>query len=115
MSTGSTRFLFEVQDKEGIIVRLERRTFERHLPYRPETADYVEEAKATIEDPDAILVDDDSCHHYYRLGLGRGKFEKCYVRVLVYYRSRGGRVEGRVATFWLARRIGKGQIKWMRS
>lgn len=88
-------------------------TYESHLPTRPEMADYTEEAKLTIEDPDVIMRDKDGCHHHYKLGLGREKFKNCYVRVLVHYRRRWGRKEGIVASYWLCRRIGKGELIWM--
>ena len=82
-------------------------------------ADYIEEAKQTIADPDHELSDDEAdgnCIVYYRWGLGRGKFEKCFIKVPVYYERTllWGRV-GEVATFHLTRRLGRGKITWTRS
>ena len=110
----SQKYIFETKDRNGIIVRLDRRTFDRHLTYHPEICNYVDEAKLTIEAPDVILVDNDNCHHHYRLGLGKDKFRKCYVQVLVYYFRRGDITEGKVASFWLTRNVGKGRLAWMK-
>lgn len=107
-------WLFETKDRNGVTVRMSKDTYERHLPARPEIAHYIEEAQITIQDPELIIRDDDDCYHHYRLGLGREKFKKCYVRVLVRYRRRKSRKEGIVATFWLSRSVGEGEIVWIR-
>ena len=44
--------VFEVQDRNGRSVRLRRLVYERHLPDRPEMADYAQEAAETVADPD---------------------------------------------------------------
>lgn len=105
--------LFEAKDRDGVVVRMSRETYERHLPTRPEMADYIEEARITVEDPHLIILDEDGCHHHYRLGLGRGKFKKCYVHVLVYYRRRRGRRVGLVASYWLCRDLIEGETVWI--
>lgn len=111
-------YKFETKDRFGNEVRLSESTYNSHLQYRSEMADYLDEARQTIEDPDLILCDKDGCHHHYKLGLGRGKFKNCYVQVLVRYKTVGGRTEGVVVSYWLARRVRtvrKGEkIVWMR-
>jgi len=107
-------WLFETKDRNGVVVRMSRETYERHLPTRPEMADYVAEAKLTVEDPHVIIVDHRGCYHHFRLGVGRGKFRKCYVQVLVHYRRRLGQKRGIVATYWLSRKLCEGETIWMR-
>ena len=108
-------YVFETKDRYGVTVRLSRHTYECHLVYRPEMADYIEEAKTTIEDPDIIKIDKGGCHHHWRGGLGKGqRFGKCYVEVLVHYHFAEDHMEGRVASYWLPRKIGKGTVKWKR-
>ena len=108
-------YVFEVRDRQGRVVRLRRAVYERHLPQRPEMAAYVEEARLTIASPDWELVDEDTgsnCRVYYRLGLGRDKFEKCFLKVPVYYRKTLWGEEGEVATFHLTRQLGRGRVTW---
>jgi hypothetical protein len=108
-------WFFETKDRDGVTVRMSKATYEKHLPMHPEIADYVEEAKLTIQEPEIVKRDDDGCHHHYRLGLGRGKYEKCYLRVLVIYHGRGKRKHGVVASYWMSRNIGRqGEVIWLR-
>ena len=107
-------WIFETKDREGVIVRMSKDTYERHLPIHPEIADYIEEAELTVQDPELIIRDDDNCYHHYRLGLGRGKYKKCYVRVLVNYRHRRRKKEGIVSSYWLSRTVGEGEVIWMK-
>ena len=100
------------------MVRLRKSVYEKHLPKRPEMADYIEEAKQTIADPDHELVDDEAEEKstiFHRLGLGRDAFEKCFIMVPVHYQKTllWGEV-GEVATFHLTRRIGRGRLTWTR-
>ena len=111
--------VFEVKDRRGRLVRLRETVYLRHLPTHPEMADYLEEAKRTIADPDYELKDDEAegeCIIYYRLGLGREVFEKCFVTVPVHYAKTllWGEV-GEVATFYLPRKLGRGKVSWTRS
>lgn len=109
--------VFEVRDRHGTLVRLRKSVYEKHLPKHPEMADYIEEAQQTIADPDHELVDDEAegkSTIYYRLGLGRGAFEKCFVMVPVYYQKTLWGEVGEVATLHLTRRIGRGRLTWTR-
>lgn len=109
--------LFECEDREGRSVRLRKEVFDRHVTDRPEMASYIEEARLTVSDPDYQLDDDNDSNAgeitriYYKMGLGRGKFAKCFLMVPVFYDSTQ---EGEVATFHFTRRIGKGVLVWQR-
>jgi hypothetical protein len=110
---------FEVRDRLGRLVRLREEVYQRHLPEHPEMSEYVEEAKQTIAGPDFELADEDesgNCYKYYRMGLGRDKFQKCFLMVPVYYRETlfWGEV-GEVATFHFTRRVGRGNLTWKRN
>jgi len=108
------KITFEVRDRLGRTVRLRESVYERHLPTHREMADYLEEAKQTIIDPDYELEDGENCYGYYRMGLGKGRYEKCFIAVPVYYRRTLWGDEGEVATFHLTRRLGRGKITWKR-
>lgn len=111
--------VFQVKDRHGRLVRLRASVYYGHLPNRPEMAEYIQEAAQTVADPDHELEDDEAegiCIVYYRLGLGRDKFAKCFIAVPVYY-SRTllwGEV-GEVATFYLPRKLGRGKLVWTKS
>ncbi len=111
------QYRFETVDRERRVVRYREAIYQRHLRQHPEMAEYVEEAKQTVNDPDCITSDDDGGRDYqvyYRFGLGRGKHAKCFIKVPVYYhRTLWGEV-GEVATFHLTRRIGTGRAIWTR-
>ncbi len=88
--------------------------YERHLPKHPEMAEYLEEAAEAVVDPDVVLEEDDGSLVSYRMGLGRDKFEKCFVVVPVHYSKTFWGEIGEVATFHLARRLGRGKLTWTR-
>lgn len=112
-----TKYVFEVKHRYGQTVRLRTVVYERHRSEHPEMTEYIEEAEVTVTDPDVELLDEEAggnCHVYYRLGLGRDEFEKCFVKVPVYYDEVSGVQEGEVATFHLTRRLGRGRRIWQR-
>lgn len=107
-------YLFEVLDRRGRIVRYKTSVFERHLPERPEMAGYIAEIRETVADPDKEVYDGDAIV-YYRMGLGRDKFQRCYIKVPVYYQGVFGAEEGSIATAHFTTRIGgRGRIVWER-
>jgi hypothetical protein len=100
----------------GRKVRYRRAIYERHLADHPETVDYLQEAVLTISDPDSEYqeeedTDDFSCRVYYRMGMGRDEFERCLLKIPVYY---DGTDEGEVATFHFTRRVARGTLLWRR-
>ena len=101
------RVKFEVEDRAGRKVRLREDVYERHLEKHPEMADYLEEAQTAIRDPEWEL-DDAGTTCYVRLGLGKGKFEKLFLKIPVYYA--GG--VGEVATFYFTPGVGRGDVVW---
>jgi len=111
----SNETVINTVDRFGRAVRYRRTVYERHLPDRPEMADYLEEAANTINDPDLEYQEEPDngefgIRVYYKDGLGRGQFEKCLLKVPVHYDHIGGEV----ATFHFTRRVGRGEIIWQR-
>lgn len=107
------RLKFETEDRLGRTVRLRESVYERHLPDRLEMADYLEDARRTIEDPDIELEDEDEgCYIYCRFGLGRDRWEKCFVKVFVYFNAQN---VGEVATFFLPSRVGPEKVVWSKN
>ena len=51
---GSTRYAFETRDWRGRVVRMTQKTFDPHCVLHAEFPKYIEEAKATILDPDRV-------------------------------------------------------------
>lgn len=107
------RYLFEVLDRRGRTVRYRESVFLGHLHQHPEMERYVEEIRITITDPDIEVLDDDA-FVYYRMGLGRDKFQRCYIKVPVYYQGVLGAETGSIATAHFTTRIGRGKRLWER-
>ena len=109
--------VFQTKDRMGRSVRLRKVVFQRHLPDHPEMAGYVDEAAITVSDPDYEYREEEDnegrfARIYYKKGLGRDKFEKCFIKVPVYYDNDGA---GEVATFHFTRRLDtKGKLLWQR-
>ena len=79
------RYVFEIRDWQGRVVRMTQKTFDNHRERHAEIPDYIEEAKATIRDPDRVYKGDvGRSLHLYRYGLGRGIYARTYLAVIVY-------------------------------
>lgn len=102
---------FETNDRQGRGVRLRESVFDNHYPDRLEMADYLKEAQRTIEDPDIELEGDDGAYIYCSFGHGRGKHEKCFLKVYVYFRQG----LGEVATYYLPTRVGPERVRWKKA
>jgi hypothetical protein len=90
LSIDYPRNLFEIPDWEGKTVHMTVKTFQTHLAYRPMMAEYVDEAKITIRDPDHIQQAHHGAMRLCRLGLGRTIYSKSWLVVIVYYSSNFG-------------------------
>jgi len=115
----SKEYIFETEDCLGRVVRYRKEVFDRHLPEHPEMAAYTEEIRITVSDPDYGYEDEDNettlSIVYYRLGLGRGKYQDCFIKVPVYYDKSVSPREGEIATAHFSRRVGGGKLIWRRS
>lgn len=90
-------YVFDIYDWKQRKVRLNRKTYERHCIYRPETSQYLHEAQQVILDPDVVLLNDKGATLLYRRGLGKPNL---YLQVVVYYTLKKNSPEiGKVATY----------------
>lgn len=100
-----TEYVFQIQDWRDRLVRLSQRTYNNHVPRHPEFAEYLHEAQETIRDPDIVQESDTGATYLYRFGIGKPPFSRLYLKVVVFYvvvfyRERGGRQVGTVATYF---------------
>jgi len=108
--------VFETVDRYGRSVRFRKVVYEKHLPERPEMADYIQEAACTVSDLDSEYREEDdadelSIRIYYRMGMGNDRYDKCLLKIPVYYDRAN---EGEVATFYFTRRVTGGTLIWRR-
>ena len=79
--------------EEGIILRtdnsctgteayLHEVNWHKHVDKRPELSDKLQAVRATVEDPDFVLRDDEGTVFKYRQGLGTGKTAKLRLVVI---------------------------------
>ncbi len=64
-------------------MRLAHSNWEKHRPRHPEVVEYHEDLMSALREPTVVVETTDGDRHYYRLGLGRGKFQRTYLRVIV--------------------------------
>lgn len=102
-------YLFEIEDSQGIRVRLCKRRWERHIKKkRPWMSRYLSLIKQAIAFPQVITTDKDwdDCLDYYIYGVGRRK--DLYLMVVVqYYTTRDGTRRGWVRTAFLTAEISR--------
>jgi hypothetical protein len=101
-SAAHMRYQFETTDPEGRMVHMTVKTFQNHLAYRPMMANYLDEAKLTVSDPDHIQEARNGGMRYCRLGLGRDQYRKAWLVVQVYYDNSS---TGTVATYHFMRQL----------
>ena len=90
-----------VTDWAGLPVRLSHANWQEHVARRPYMAAYHDDLVTAVNDPDFVMEDPKSgAALCYRMGLGRGKFINCYLRVVVLYA--GGGTQGVIATAFMA-------------
>lgn len=101
-----------VTERFGARVELGHVNWQRHLPRRPELAYLHEHIPTVLRDPDVVVEQPDGTRHFYRGGLGTGKYSQLYIRVIVGYY--GGLGSVKTAWFDPAIDVGKGTLLWMR-
>ncbi len=97
------KYVFEVIDWRGRLVRMTQRTYDTHVERHAEIPEYIQEAQATIADPDAVYKSDvGRTEHLYRFGLGRGIYARTYLVVVIHYQE--DQSTGIVATYYCRKR-----------
>ena len=105
--------IFEIENKDGVVVALDEATWERHiLDGHPDVAPFIEEVKATIKGPDLIYRHAGALI-YSKLGaVDKPKFRHLYLEVIV--RESGFPPVGMVLTVHFSRfPPKKGELIWM--
>ena len=68
---------FICRDYAGRTIELQHSNWEKHQPRHPEVVAYHNELRLVVELPDAVIETADEQRHYYRRGLGVGKYQIC--------------------------------------
>ena len=106
------KWLFEVSDKDGIIVRLALDRWEMHISVKHhEVSPHIEELKQLIVAPTVITRDSEGCLHLAALGAVGGKWTNLYLEAVVRYKEN----EGEVLTAHFIGRIPKGEVIWRKT
>ena len=80
-------------------MRLDHSNWVKHIPRHPEVEPYHDRIAEVLTDPDIVVESPDSRHyHFYRLGIGGGRFRNVYLHVIVMYMEDGSR--GKVKTVY---------------
>lgn len=86
-----------VRDCFGREVILEHSNWEKHLSRHPEVADYHDSFPLVLRDPNLVIeAAPGGQHHFYRQGIGAGRYHDFSLRLVV------GEYAGvfKVATWW---------------
>jgi hypothetical protein len=83
MSCGDILWPVQAHDYNGAWIRWERRSYERHIKKRPETAEWHGAIAATVRNPDLVVQLPGGEHGYYRRGVLTGRQSNCYLYVIV--------------------------------
>jgi hypothetical protein len=101
-------YIFEIEDRDGVPVRLCRYRWERHIKKkRPWMSRYLPLIKQAIVYPEHITTDKDwdDCFDYYIWGVGRRR--NLYLMVVVQYYEKGAVRRGWVRTAFLTAEISR--------
>ena len=102
MVGSSKKYVFEIKDWCGRIVRLTQHTFNIHKDRHPEFVPYIGAAQETIQDPDFTAETGSGAVALFRLGLGKKLYKNLYLVVIVHYDGEVG-IE---ATHYFTSRLG---------
>jgi hypothetical protein len=105
-----------VTDCIGLAVHLHHDNWQQHiLTAHPEMGPYHEAVAAVLRDPELIIEDPRNPNdaHYYRLGLGQGRYTKQWLRVVVAHSTDGSSGAVKTAHFIRAVRP-RGRSIWTR-
>jgi len=109
----NTEYVFEAADPDGILIRLTRCRWERHIAVRHPEVENHADVRKVIEKPQLIIIDqdDETEHHFYARGLL--PYPELYLHVPVVYRGSHGKQIAEVKTAHFVRTIAEGRIRWV--
>ena len=110
---GQTKYVLEAADPDGVLIRLARRQWERHIAVKHPEVQNHDDIRRVIENPQLVIVDrdDGTEHHFYAQGLD--PYPKLYLHVVVAYRSSNDRQIAEVKTAFFVRKPVEGENRWV--
>ena len=113
--TQDNKFVLDLRDRKGRLVRYSRSNFERHLTRHPEMTGHIEAIKKVVEDPDIEIEADNNHTYLYRTGVVEGKFSKLWLFVVIKYEGSSTKGEEFIKTAFFTSKIAKdGRVIWKR-
>jgi hypothetical protein len=71
-------------------VRITEQNWLDHVEKHPEIESYHGDIPTVLQDPHVVYrATEDEVHHFYRLGIGKGRLRNLYLRVIVTYSESG--------------------------
>lgn len=108
-------WLIETSDYEGMTVFLGRETWQTKIVEHPEIQDYLVDVETTIQSPDLVFSStrDERSRIFYRLYVGRDKWQDKHLVVVVKYVREETEMRGYVSTVYLSRAVySRGELLW---
>ena len=114
---------FEARDYAGTPVALTRRVWEDKIlspapTGHPEIAPYLDDVRLAISQPDVVFLSTrrQDTLLFYRLGVGRGRYQGLHIVVVVKYMTEEGEQRGYVSTAYLTSKpYSQGRILWTKT
>lgn len=106
--------LWTATDPRGLTVTLVEDVWQEHVQKHPEIADYFDEIRLTVQEPDEIFFDPLSTarrrpgtaiHLYYKRNLGREKYRNVLIVVVIKSVEESGGKQGYVESALLSDRV----------
>ncbi len=114
MDSEST-WLIETTDYEGTKVFLARATWETKIVEHPEIKEQLVDVETTIQSPDLVFQStrDPRAKIFYRLYIGREKWQDKRLVIVVKYVQEEKEKRGYVSTMYLSRAVySRGELLW---
>lgn len=108
-------WLIETTDYEGMTVFLGRETWQTKIVEHPEIQDYLVDVETTIQSPDLVFLStrDERSRIFYRLYVGRDKWQDKHLVVVVKYVREETEMRGYVSTVYMSRAVySRGELLW---
>jgi hypothetical protein len=86
-------------DYVGRIIRLGHDNWEKHARRHPEVVVYHDRLCQVVREPSTVVETHDGDRHYYRYGIGEGRYSRLYLKVIV------GIADGWIRTAFFVRSV----------
>jgi hypothetical protein len=100
-----------LRDRFGHTIQLDHANWQKHLRRHSEVEPYHDDLATVLADPHLVYEMPDGSWHFYRLGLTRGKYANCYLKVIVVEFAAEG---WKIVTAYLMNEVRPvGALRWM--